>query len=97
MRRISTSSRMLKDADVRDAGDVVDYFVTRFLRVELEAGDRDALVDFFRSELGGDRVESSDEQTESALRSLLVSRAKHGGVSVGVARSGQPDSSGKLE
>ena len=62
---------MLDDADIRDAGDVVDYFVARFLRVELEASDRDALVDFLRSALDGDRIESSDAQTESALRSLL--------------------------
>ena len=62
---------MVDDAGVSDVGDVVDYFVARFLRVELEESDRQALVDFLRNELGGDRVERSGAQTESALRSLL--------------------------
>ena len=62
---------MVDDAGISDVGDVVDYFVARFLRVELEESDREALVDFLRSELGGDRVERSGAQTESALRSLL--------------------------
>ena len=50
---------------------MVDYFISRFLRLELEEDDREALVDFLREELGGDWIERSDEQTESALRSLL--------------------------
>ena len=62
---------MVDDAGISDVGDVVDYFVARFLRVELEESDREALVDFLRSEHGGDRVERSGAQTESALRSLL--------------------------
>ena len=62
---------MVNDAGVSEAGDVVDYFLARFLRAELEGSAREALVDFLRDELGGDRVERSDAATESALRSLL--------------------------
>jgi hypothetical protein len=62
---------MVDTAGVRDVGDVVDYFIARFLRLELDQDDREALVGFLRNELGGDRVERSDAQTESALLSLL--------------------------
>ena len=62
---------MVDEAGARSVADVVDYFIARFLRVELEQNDREALVGFLRDELGGDRIERSDAQTESALRSLL--------------------------
>jgi uncharacterized protein (DUF1800 family) len=61
---------MVDEAGARSADDVVDYFIARFLRLELEPNDREALVGFLRDELGGDRIEP-DAQTESALRSLL--------------------------
>ena len=62
---------MVDAAGVSEAGEVVDYLVARFLRTGLEESAREALVDFLRDELGGDRVERSDAATESALRSLL--------------------------
>ena len=62
---------MVDEAGVRSAAGVVDYFIARFLRVELQQTDRDALVGFLRDELGGDRIERPDAQTETTLRSLL--------------------------
>ena len=62
---------MVDEAGASSAADVVDYFIARFLRLELEQNDREALVGFLRDELGGDRIERPDAQTESALRSLL--------------------------
>ena len=62
---------MVNDAGVSEAGDIVDYLLARFLRAGLEESAREALVDFLRGELGGDRIERSDAATESALRSLL--------------------------
>ena len=62
---------MVDEAGASSAADVVDYFIARFLRLELEQNDREALVGFLRDELGGDRIERPGAQTESALRSLL--------------------------
>ena len=62
---------MVNDAGVSEAGDIVDYLLARFLRAGLEESAREALVDFLRGELGGDRIERSDAAAESALRSLL--------------------------
>ena len=62
---------MVDEAGASSVDDVVDYFIARFLRLELQQTDREALVGFLGDELGGDRIESPDAQTESALRSLL--------------------------
>ena len=62
---------MVDEAGARNVADVVDYFIARFLRLELQQTDREALVGFLRDELGGDRIEQPDAQTETTLRSLL--------------------------
>ena len=62
---------MVDEAGVGSAADVVDYFIARFLRLELQQTDREALVGFLRDELGGDQIEQPDAQTETTLRSLL--------------------------
>ena len=62
---------MVDEAGASSVDVVVDYFIARFLRLELDPNDRGALVDFLREELGGDRIERPDAQTEATLRSLL--------------------------
>ena len=59
------------DAGATEAAAAADYFIDRFLRVDLAADDRQVLVEFLESELDGDPIEARDSQTEAALRSLL--------------------------
>ena len=62
---------LVDDAGAHSVEDVVDHFIGRFLRVELGDADRAVLIDFLRSELASDRIETRAPQTEAALRGLL--------------------------
>ena len=63
--------RMVTDAGATDAPAVVNYFVERFLRVDLPEEGRSELVRFLDEELGQSAVDTADARTEAALRSLL--------------------------
>ena len=58
-------------AGAATAGDVVDHFVRRFLRVPVDDAARAVLVERLREDLGGDRLPAPGPRVEGALRSLL--------------------------
>lgn len=63
---------MVREANLKTADEVVDYFVMRFLRVPLSASDRAALVDFVYKQWGTDKVNlSAGEVLENSLRELV--------------------------
>ena len=62
---------MVRAAGATTAGDVVDHFVRRFLRVPVEDAARAVLVERLREDLGGDRLPAPGPRVEGALRSLL--------------------------
>ena len=62
---------MVTAAGATTAGDVVDHFVRRFLRVPVEDAARAVLVERLREDLGGDRLPAPGPRVEGALRSLL--------------------------
>ena len=64
-------TQMLIGADVNTAEQIVDHLIQRFLRVGLEAEERSVLVRFLRHELGAERIDLADVETEAALRALL--------------------------
>ena len=78
---------MVDEAGASSAADVVDYFIARFLRLELQQTDREALVGFpaERARRRPDRASRRADRICSAF--LIVSRAEHTGVSVGLAES----------
>jgi len=51
--------------------EVVDYFGHRFLRVPMEPGDRQRLIQFLTAELGTDQVSEAQSYMEDPLRTLL--------------------------
>ena len=61
---------MVKSANADTAGEVVDHFIERFLRMPLVHDDRNRLVDFLRGRLGSDAVRPGPK-LEGALRELL--------------------------
>ena len=62
---------LVTDAGTDTAEEVVDHFLTRFLRVSLGSDDRALLVEFLKNELAGGPIIAGGARTEAALRSLL--------------------------
>ena len=62
---------MAKGAGAKTADETVDYFVLRFLRLPLAAGDRAAMVAHLKKQWGGEQINFSSEQLEKSLRELV--------------------------
>jgi uncharacterized protein DUF1800 len=62
---------IVRSEGFRTTAQVVDYFLTRFLRVPLAPDDRQRLIDFLGAELGTDQVEVAETYLEEPLRVLL--------------------------
>ena len=62
---------MAQSAGVHDAVGVVDYFTKRFLRVAVQAGDREALVSYARSRIGSGSIDFARVGLETDLREVL--------------------------
>lgn len=62
---------MVQEAGAATAPQVVDYFVTRFVRLPLEPADRQALIGFLRARGGGEALDLQSPETEAHLRELL--------------------------
>ncbi len=62
---------MAQQAGVQTAEEAVDYFSRRFLRLPLEASDRQQLMDFLRRQAGAGALDYSRPELEKALRELV--------------------------
>ena len=62
---------LVRAQKLSSTGQVVDYFARRFLRVPLEADQRDRLVGFLDTELGTSQIAVAETYMEDALRMLL--------------------------
>lgn len=62
---------MLREAKVGSAEEAVNYFSKRFLRVELQAERRAAVVKFLAGELKSDKLDCSDKKLGEALRKVV--------------------------
>jgi hypothetical protein len=64
-------SRMVREADLHDTSEVVDYFIYRFMRVAPSDDVRHMLVAFLNDELGSADIAVADSYMEDALRLVL--------------------------
>jgi len=64
-------SAMVLEAGLRNADEVVDYFLERFMRAALGASEREMLVSFLVSELGTSDIREAETFLESPLRMLV--------------------------
>ena len=62
---------MAKAANVKTASEAVDYFMRRFLSVEIQADRCAAIVEFAVSEIGSDTIDYSDAKLEAAMRQIV--------------------------
>lgn len=61
-------ARMARAAGAHSATAAVDYFCQRFLRVPLPPEDRQAVIDFLKTETSGEQLDLSNPKTEESLR-----------------------------
>ena len=64
-------SAMVLEAGLRNADEVVDYFLERFMRASLGAPEREMLVSFLVSELGTSDIQEAVTFLEGPLRMLV--------------------------
>lgn len=64
-------TQMVTKAGLKTTTEVVDYCLTRFLRIPLAADDRQALIDFLTKELGTERIEPAISYLEEPVRLLV--------------------------
>ena len=64
-------TEMAKSAGIETAGDAVDYFIHRFLRVELEESDRQLAIEYMTKLSGGETIDYESPEVENQLRELL--------------------------
>ena len=64
-------AKMAKSAGVETAGDAVDYFIHRFLRVKLGESDRQLIISYMIKLSGGERIDYDSPEAEGDLRELL--------------------------
>jgi hypothetical protein len=64
-------SQMVLEQDLKDTSEVVDYFITRFMRVAPDGDSRRMLVEFLNSELGTSDIDEAKTYMEDALRMML--------------------------
>ncbi len=66
-------TEMAKSAGVETAEDAVDYFIHRFLRVELGESDRQLTISYMKHLLGGEKIDYESPEAEDNLREVLHS------------------------
>ena len=64
-------SGMVMEAGLRSTGEVVDYFLDRFMRAPLGKVERDLLITFLDSELGTSDIAEAKTYLEAPLRMLV--------------------------
>ena len=64
-------TQMLAAHGVQTTAQAVDYLVARFLRLPIDAADRQRLLDFLHNELGTDQFREAESYAEEPLRLLL--------------------------
>jgi hypothetical protein len=62
---------MVLDENLETAGQVVDYFLRRFLRAPVDETYRRGLIDFLGNELGTQDIRQAESYLEEALRMLV--------------------------
>ncbi len=62
---------MVMGAQVKSAEQVVDYLLNRFMSTQITSADRQALIKFFRNEIGTDDLQQATTYMEEPLRLLL--------------------------
>jgi len=62
---------MAQGGGLETAGDAVDFFERRFLRIPLDERDHAALVEFLEQRLGGARIDYRSAALEESLRELV--------------------------
>jgi hypothetical protein len=64
-------TKMITSRGMRTTAQVVDYLVARFMRIPIDAADRQHLLDFVNNELGTDQIREAESYAEEPLRLLL--------------------------
>lgn len=64
-------AEMIEDESIRTADEAVDYFMARFLRMPLDAGERQEVIDFLEEQNGGSQLAARRGGLEQALRQTL--------------------------
>jgi hypothetical protein len=64
-------SRMVAGAGLKNTGEVVDYFIRRFMRVPPADGERQVLISFLNHELGTADIAAARTYMEDSLRLLV--------------------------
>lgn len=64
-------SAMVKQENLSNTREVVDYFILRFMRVPPDATARQTLIDFLNEDLGTDDIGIAESYMEDSLRLLL--------------------------
>src|SRR6266542_3199614 len=64
-------TKMIAAHGMRTTAQVVDYLVARFMRLPIDATDRQRLLDFVNNELGTDQIREAESYAEEPLRLLL--------------------------
>src|SRR5262249_48931309 len=62
---------MARNSGLETAGDAVDFFERRLLRIPMDGGDRAALVEFLERRWGGARIDYRSAGLEESLRELV--------------------------
>ena len=64
---------MARSAGVETADEAVDYFIHRFLRVQLEESDRQLIIAYMIQLSGGEKIDYDSPEAEADLREVLHS------------------------
>ncbi len=64
-------SALIQEQGLQTTGEVVDYFIARFMRVAPGAGARGMLVRFLNDQLGTDSIAEAETYMEDALRMMV--------------------------
>lgn len=64
-------SQWVKQQDLQNTGEVVDYFIARFMRVKPGEDSRRMLINFLDTELGTSNITVAETYMEDALRMML--------------------------
>ena len=62
---------MIQDEGISTSESVVDYFLRRFLSAPIREDEREVLLDFFNTRLGGESISLPTKTLETSLQELL--------------------------
>ena len=75
---------MVRSAGAATAGETVDYFVKRFLRLPLDSAERDGIVAFLEGKVGGEALNYRSPTIERDSAGDAAFGDEYAGVSVGL-------------